>query len=166
MPKAVFSNLTIEGGIAQDDGTSGALPGTTAALGGGILVQGTGQASLEGVTLQGNLALGGNGATVNGPQGRLGELVNRQPVAASILRDPSSICRSPRSLGNVASGGAGGNGGTGTGIVPSGLPGQADGGEREQAVDSMPFLGASSCQHPQCPGTARPEEQVGAVGLR
>ena len=63
---AVFQNLTIEGGIAQDDGTAGALPGTTAALGGGILVQGTGQASLEGVTLKGNLALGGNGAKGGG----------------------------------------------------------------------------------------------------
>ncbi len=67
---AVFSNLTIEGGIAQDDGTPGALPGTTAALGGGILVQGTGQASLEGVTIQGNQALGGNGA--NGANGAPG----------------------------------------------------------------------------------------------
>jgi len=37
---AVFSNLTIEGGIAQDDGTPGALPGSTAALGGGILIEG------------------------------------------------------------------------------------------------------------------------------
>src|SRR5208283_2640517 len=85
--KAVFSNLTIEGGIARDNGKPGALPGTTAALGGGILLQGTGQASLEGVTLKGNFALGGNGAnggalSLSGPGGPGG---TGQPAAGGGL---------------------------------------------------------------------------------
>ena len=40
---AVFSDLTIEGGMAQDDGTASALPGTTVARGGGVLVQDDGR---------------------------------------------------------------------------------------------------------------------------
>ncbi len=114
---AVFQNLTIEGGIAQDDGTSGALPGTTAALGGGILVQGTGQASLEGVTLKGNLALGGNGAPGGSFLGSRGSSAGSggagQPAAGGGLYSSSgSIDLSSSAVsGNAASGGTGGNGG-------------------------------------------------------
>src|SRR5712692_6968372 len=36
----VFQNLVIQGGLAQDDGSNGALAGTTDALGGGILNNG------------------------------------------------------------------------------------------------------------------------------
>jgi hypothetical protein len=108
---AVFSNLTIKGGIAQDDGTSGALPGTTAALGGGILVQGTGQASLEGVALQENQALGGNGATGSGGEFP-GPGGSGQPAAGGGLYSSGSIDLSSSTVsGNAASAGAGGNGG-------------------------------------------------------
>jgi hypothetical protein len=133
---AVFSNLTIEGGIAQDDGTPGALPGTTAALGGGILVQGAGQASLAGVTLQGNLALGGNGAdgggggpgpgTSNGGAGGAG-----QPAAGGGLYSSGGSVDLSISVvsGNAASGGAGGNGGS-PGSATRGLPGPGGPGGR------------------------------------
>jgi hypothetical protein len=35
---------------------------------------------------------------------------------------------------------------------------------RVQAVDFI-FLGTSNCQHPQCPGTGRPEGQAETVAL-
>ena len=166
---AVFQNLTIEGGIAQDDGTSGALPGTTAALGGGILVQGTGQASLEGVTLKGNLALGGTvrregvSSAPGGLAPALEELVNRQLAAVCILLPGPLICRVPRFQGMLRA------------EVPEGMvatpvappvywAAQADREERELAADSI-SLRAPSYRRPQCPGTARPEEQAVTVGL-
>jgi hypothetical protein len=57
--RVVFRDLTITGGLAQDDGTAGAAPGTTAALGGGILNQG-GSVTLEHVLVRGNAARGAN----------------------------------------------------------------------------------------------------------
>jgi hypothetical protein len=72
---AVFRNLTIEGGIAHDNGTGGAKPGGTEAEGGGVLVQGGGHVFFSQVTLMGNKAIGGNGRagtskTGNGAAGR------------------------------------------------------------------------------------------------
>jgi hypothetical protein len=57
----VFQDLVIQGGLAQDDGTEGALRGTTDALGGGILNNG-GDVTLDNVVLQNNAARGGDGA--------------------------------------------------------------------------------------------------------
>ena len=128
---AVFSNLTIEGGIAQDDGTPGALPGTTAALGGGILAprHRPGQ-SRRGDDPRESGAWGERSERRERAVSRPAvELVNRQPAAASILPDPS-ICRTPRSLEMLRAevseamvarttmgglGGGGGAGGTGAG---------------------------------------------------
>ena len=59
---AVFSGLTIEGGVARDDGTAGAQRGSTEAEGGGILVQDGGHVTLSRVWLSGNQAIGGRGA--------------------------------------------------------------------------------------------------------
>ena len=59
---AVFRNLTIEGGIAHDNGSAGALPGSTESDGGGVLVQDGGHVTLSSVTGKGNQALGGKGA--------------------------------------------------------------------------------------------------------
>jgi hypothetical protein len=59
---AVFRKLTIEGGIAQDDGTAGVQPGTTPSDGGGLLVQDGGHVTLSEVTVKDNQATGGNGA--------------------------------------------------------------------------------------------------------
>ena len=59
---AGFRKLTIEGGVAQDDGTAGALSGTTESEGGGVLVQDHGHVTLSQVLIIGNQAIGGNGA--------------------------------------------------------------------------------------------------------
>jgi hypothetical protein len=59
---AMFRKLTIEGGVARDDGTSGALPGTTESEGGGLLVQDHGHVTLSQVWVEGNQAIGGNRA--------------------------------------------------------------------------------------------------------
>jgi hypothetical protein len=62
----VFQDLVIQGGLAQDDGTAGALAGTTDALGGGILNNG-GNITLDHVVVQNNLARGGDVAVLSAP---------------------------------------------------------------------------------------------------
>jgi hypothetical protein len=57
--QVVFQDLVIQGGLAQDDGTDGALAGTTDALGGGIFNNG-GNVTLDNVVLQNNVARGGD----------------------------------------------------------------------------------------------------------
>jgi hypothetical protein len=57
--QVVFQDLVIQGGLAQDNGTPGARPGTTAALGGAILNNG-GNLTLNDVVVQSNGALGGD----------------------------------------------------------------------------------------------------------
>src|SRR5262249_39598692 len=54
-----FKDLVIQGGLAQDDGSSGAPVGSTDALGGGILNNG-GNVTLDHVVLQNNVARGGD----------------------------------------------------------------------------------------------------------
>jgi hypothetical protein len=66
--QVVFQDLVIQGGLAQDDGSEGALPGTTDALGGGILNNG-GDVTLDKVVLENNMARGGNGADYTGKDG-------------------------------------------------------------------------------------------------
>jgi hypothetical protein len=61
--QVVFQDLVIEGGLAQDDGSDGAVAGTTDALGGGILNNG-GEVTLENVVVQNNVARGGD-ATID-----------------------------------------------------------------------------------------------------
>jgi hypothetical protein len=56
----VFQDLVISGGLAQDDGSNGALAGSTDALGGGILNNG-GNITLDNVVLTNNVARGGDG---------------------------------------------------------------------------------------------------------
>jgi len=58
----VFRDLVIQGGLAQDDGSEGALAGTTDALGGGVLNNG-GNVTLDNVVLQNNVARGGDAAS-------------------------------------------------------------------------------------------------------
>jgi hypothetical protein len=57
--QVVFQDLVIQGGLAQDDGSDGALAGTTDALGGGILNNG-GNITLQNVVVQDNVARGGD----------------------------------------------------------------------------------------------------------
>jgi hypothetical protein len=56
--QVVFQDLVIQSGLAQDDGTEGALAGTTHALGGGIFNNG-GNVTLDHVVVQNNVARGG-----------------------------------------------------------------------------------------------------------
>src|SRR6516225_6147473 len=63
--QVVFQDLVITGGLAQDDGSNGALAGTTDALGGGILNNG-GNVMLDNVVLQNNVARGGDAASDDG----------------------------------------------------------------------------------------------------
>jgi hypothetical protein len=56
--QVVFQDLVIQGGLAQDDGSEGALAGTTDALGGGLLNNG-GDVTLDNVVVQNNVARGG-----------------------------------------------------------------------------------------------------------
>jgi hypothetical protein len=57
--QVLFQDLVIQGGLAQDNGTEHALPGTTDALGGGIFNNG-GNVTLDNVVLQNNVARGGD----------------------------------------------------------------------------------------------------------
>jgi hypothetical protein len=113
---AVFRNLTIERGIARDDGKPGTLPGTSEARGGGILVEDAG-VSLDGVKLTGNFALGGSGATgpsfLPGTPGQLGAGGGLYVSSGSIVLSFSTVS------GNAAIGGVGGSGGHGS-TTPSG----------------------------------------------
>ena len=106
---AVFRKMTIEGGVAQDDGTAGALPGTRIAEGGGVLVQGGGHVTLSQVSLSGNRAIGGNGragtaATVNGTPGEAAEGGGLFLSTGAINLTGSKVS------GNAATGGRGGAG--------------------------------------------------------
>jgi hypothetical protein len=64
--QVVFQNLVIQGGLAQDDGSDGALQGTTDGLGGGILNNG-GNVTLDHVILQNNVGQGGDAVSLGAP---------------------------------------------------------------------------------------------------
>jgi hypothetical protein len=64
--QVVFKDLVIQGGLAQDNGSDGALAGTTDALGGGILNNG-GNITLDHVALKNNVARGGDAAALAAP---------------------------------------------------------------------------------------------------
>jgi hypothetical protein len=64
--QVVFRDLVIQGGLAQDDGSNGALAGSSDARGGGILSNG-GDVTLDHVVLQNNMARGGDAALRSTP---------------------------------------------------------------------------------------------------
>ena len=64
--QVVFQDLTLTGGLAQDNGSDGAVAGTTDALGGGILNNG-GDLALDNVVVQNNVARGGDAASLGAP---------------------------------------------------------------------------------------------------
>jgi hypothetical protein len=111
---AIFSNVTITGGVAQDDGTAGVAPGTTDALGGGILNQG-GTVTLQSVVVTGNKALGTAGH--NGEGGGIfsvGSLTLRNTVVVdnqAIGGAGLAVTGSPGTNGSVVGVGGAGNGG-------------------------------------------------------
>jgi hypothetical protein len=64
--RVVFQDLVIQGGLAQDDGSNGALAGSTDALGGGIL-NNSGDVTLDHLVVHNNVARGGDVAVLSGP---------------------------------------------------------------------------------------------------
>jgi hypothetical protein len=125
----VFRDLVIQGGLAQDDGTAGALPGSTDSLGGGILDNG-GTLTLTNVVLKNNRALGANGA--NGANGSSLHL-NGQPGTAAHNALGGGLYATGGSLNimtstlsnNQAIGGNGGAGGNGRSNFATGGSGAA-----------------------------------------
>jgi hypothetical protein len=101
--QVVFQNLVIQGGLAQEDGTDGALRGTTDALGGGLLNNG-GDVTLDNVILQNNTAQGANGANGEPPHAGL----NAQGGGVYSAGGTLTISHSTLAH-NRASGGNGGN---------------------------------------------------------
>ncbi len=65
---AVFSSLTITGGVARDNGTYHSQPGKSEAKGGGVFVEDNGHVKFTDAWIDQNEALGG--AAVIGPNGR------------------------------------------------------------------------------------------------
>ena len=140
----VFKNLIIENGLAQDDGATGAKPGTTTAEGGGLLDDG-GTVTLINVTLQDNTAQGGSGvagaAGVAGANGAAGEPGGAGASGGAggngfsaqggglFANGGTVILMSDTFASNHAYGGAGGAGGEGVlGGNGGGFGGNADGG--------------------------------------
>jgi hypothetical protein len=114
----IFQNVVLQGGMAQDDGTNGALPGTTNAEGGAILNNGS-TVQLNTVVIQSNAAVAGAGA--NGSAGVAGG-TGFNASGGGILTNGGSITATSSFIdGNSAIGGAGGSGGAGT------MPGGAGG---------------------------------------
>jgi len=105
----VFQDLVIQGGLAQDDGTDGALAGTTDALGGGLLNNGGG-VTLNDAVVQSNRAQGGDVAALSGHNARGGGIYSTGgalTIAGATIAD------------NQASGGSGGDA-TGGGLYATG----------------------------------------------
>jgi hypothetical protein len=110
--QVVFRDLVIQGGLAQDNGTEGALPGTTDALGGGILNDG-GNVTLSNVVLTNNVARGGSGAPLsNGHKAQGGGIYS---TGGSLSISGSTLTN------NQAIGGNGGGGGYGGPGAPGGV---------------------------------------------
>jgi hypothetical protein len=63
--QVVFQDLVIQGGLAQDDGSDGALAGSTDALGGGIF-NNAGNVTLDNVVVQNSMARGGDAPSGTG----------------------------------------------------------------------------------------------------
>jgi hypothetical protein len=116
----VFQDLVITGGLAQDDGSDGALAGSTDALGGGILNNG-GDVTLDNVVVQNNVARGGDGPVLGAPGhnargGGLYSTGGALTMAGATLAD------------NQAIGGRGGDASGSGYYVPGGVGGSAGGG--------------------------------------
>jgi hypothetical protein len=112
----VFQNLVIRGGLAQDDGSSGALAGSTDALGGGIF-NNAGNVTLDHVVLTNNVAQGGKESRFGGDgyNGKGGGVY----AASGTLTITGSTLSSNKAIGGDGSWGGtygpGGNGGAGRG---------------------------------------------------
>jgi hypothetical protein len=99
--QVVFQDLVLQGGLAQDDGSNGALAGTTDALGGGILNNG-GAVTLDDVVLQNNVARGGD-ETFLGANGHNAQGGGIYSTGAALTLAEATIAN------NQANGGRGGD---------------------------------------------------------
>jgi hypothetical protein len=106
---AVFSNMTIEGGVAQDNGRVGVRPGTTASDGGGVLVGGGGHVTLTQVSIEGNRAIGGRGRTGTPATGNGGPGLAARGGRLFLYNGAVNLTGSVISQ-NTANGGGGGGG--------------------------------------------------------
>jgi hypothetical protein len=113
----VFQDLVIRGGLAQDDGSDGALAGSTDALGGGILNNG-GHVTLNNVALTNNVARGNDVAvpTAPGHNGRGGGIYS---TGGALTLAGATLANNPA---------IGGPGGDASGRVPAGDGGSGCGG--------------------------------------
>jgi hypothetical protein len=170
--QVTFRNLTMQGGLAQDNGTAGALAGTTTAEGGAIFNNG-GNLTLNNVTIQNNVAQGGNGAKgaagTNGGNGQNGG-AGQDALGGGIYSLGGSLTISHSTLtSNQALGGNGGTGGTGatfTGTGGSGGQGGAAQGGGLYAQNGTLSLSASALASNQAIGGHGGQGGTGGAGLR
>src|SRR5262249_30683665 len=114
LTKVTFRNLTIQGGLALDDGMDGRQPGISDALGGAILAEEC-QIVLDNVIIQNNKAHGGFGAA--GGQGSSGE-DGHNAKGGGVYAFGGTVALSDVQIrANEAFGGKGGTGGTGIGSL-------------------------------------------------
>jgi predicted outer membrane repeat protein len=121
--QVVFADLVIQGGLAQVDGSDGALAGSTDALGGGLLNNG-GDVTLANVVLENNLAQGGDTTSlgVNGHNASGGGLYSTGgslDVFDSFLANNQAIGGRGGDHNGVNRAGDGGSGG-GAGLYATG----------------------------------------------
>jgi hypothetical protein len=121
-----IKDLVIEGGLALDDGTAGAIPGTTIPEGGGILNDG-GKLTLDKVVVQDNSARGaaGRNGFSSGSKGGTGQAARGGGIytnGGTLTLTQSTVAGNIALAGNGGAGGnhtnrgaAGGNGGIGQG---------------------------------------------------
>jgi hypothetical protein len=115
--QVVFQDLVIQGGLALDDGSDGALAGTTDALGAGIFNNG-GNVTLDNVVLQYNVARGGDAPSL----GVAGHNAN----GGGIYSTGGALTLAGATLANNQV--SGGRGGEHNGRSPAGDGGSATGG--------------------------------------
>jgi hypothetical protein len=102
----IFLNLIIEGGVADDNGTSGVAAGTTEADGGGILDDG-GNVTLSNVSLENNIARAGVDQNANGGGIYVG--------AGGVLAVTDSVLETDNALAGSAAANTSNNGGSASG---------------------------------------------------
>jgi hypothetical protein len=134
----IFQNLVIQGGLAQDNGTNGAPPGTTAALGGAILNNG-GNLIISNVVLQNNEALGGNGSSGSAGHNAAGGAI--YSTGGSVTCTNGSPVLNNQAVGG--NGGAGASGGPSAAGGAGGAGGAAQGGGIYLSQGTLTVTGAT-----------------------
>jgi hypothetical protein len=135
--QVVFRDLIIQGGLAQEDGSDGALAGTTDALGGGILNTG-GNVTLDNLMLRNNVAQAGDVASL-GVAGHNAWGGGFYSTGGALTMTEASIAN------NQAVGGRGGNGDYGTYYhhTPAGNGGAATGAGLYASGGSLDISGST-----------------------